>query len=44
MKIKSIIALLLFQFGFSQQRTCGTDLHMQKMATDPIAKQKYFDL
>ena len=45
MKIKSIFALLLlFQFVFSQQRTCGTDLYMQKMATDPIAKQKHFDL
>ncbi len=36
--------MLLYQFAFSQQRTCKTNLYMQKMATDPIAKQKYLDL
>ncbi|WP_309608247.1 zinc-dependent metalloprotease [Flavobacterium sp.] len=44
MKLKSIIALFLFQLGFSQEKTCGTDLYMQKMQNDPIAKQKYLDL
>jgi hypothetical protein len=44
MKLKLIIALLLFQLGFSQQKTCGTDLYMQEMMSDPVAKQKYLDL
>ena len=43
MKLKLIIALLLFQLGFSQQRTCGTDAQMQKMMSDPVAKQKHLD-
>ena len=43
MKLKLIIALLLFQLGFSQQRTCGTDAQMQKIMSDPIAKQKHLD-
>ncbi|WP_310556522.1 zinc-dependent metalloprotease [Flavobacterium sp.] len=44
MKIKLILALLLFQLGFSQHKSCGTDAQMQKMMSDPVAKQKYLDL
>ena len=44
MKIKLILALLLFQSGFSQQKTCGTDAYMQQMMSDPVAKQKHLDL
>ncbi len=44
MKIKSIIALLLFQFGFSQERTCGTALYMQTLMNNSVAKQKHLDL
>ena len=44
MKLKLIIALLLFQLGFSQQKACGTDAQMQKIMSDPVAKQKYQDL
>ena len=43
MKLKLIIALLLFQLGFSQQKTCGTDAQIQKIMSDPVAKQKYLD-
>ena len=44
MKIKLIIALLLFQIGFSQQKTCGTDSYMQQMMNSQVEKQKYLDL
>lgn len=44
MKIKLILALFLFQLGFSQQKSCGTDSYMQQMMSDPVAKQKYLDL
>ena len=44
MKLKLIIVLFLFQLGFSQQKSCGTDAYMQKMMTDPVAKQKHLDL
>jgi hypothetical protein len=39
MKLKLIIALLLFQLG-SHNKTCGTDLYMQEMMSDPVAKTK----
>jgi hypothetical protein len=42
MKLKLIIALLLFQLDFPQQKTCGTDLYMQKIMSDPVAKNKIF--
>ena len=44
MKIKLIIALLLFQSGFSQQRTCGIDLYMHQIMNNPVAKQKHQEL
>ena len=44
MKIKLILALFLFQLGFSQQKTCGLDSQMQQMMSDPVAKQKHLDL
>ena len=44
MKIKLIIALLLSQLGFSQQKICGTDAYMQQKMSDPVAKQRYLDL
>ena len=43
MKIKLILAFLVFQLGFSQQRSCGTDVYMQQMMNNPVAKQKYLD-
>ena len=44
MKLSLFFALLVFQLGFSQQRTCKSNSHMQKLMTDPVAKQKYLDL
>ena len=44
MKCKLIAVLLVFQFGFSQERTCGTNLYVQQMMKNPKAKQKYLDL
>ena len=44
MKLKLIIALLLSQLGFSQQKTCVTDAYMQQKMSDPVAKQRYLDL
>ncbi len=44
MKLKLIIALFLFQLGFSQQKSCGTDAYMQQMMSDPVSKQRYLDL
>jgi Secretion system C-terminal sorting domain/Pregnancy-associated plasma protein-A len=44
MKFKLFIALLLFQLGFSQQRTCATNSYMQQMINNPIAKQKHLEL
>ncbi len=44
MKLKLFISLLLFQLGFSQQKTCGTESYMQQMMSDPDAKQKHLDL
>ena len=43
MKVSLLLSLLLFQIGFSQQKTCGTDAQMQKIMSDPIAKQKYLE-
>ena len=40
MKVTLLLALLLFQLGFSQQKTCGTDSKMQQIMSDPVAKQK----
>ncbi len=44
MKVTLLLSLFLFQLGFSQQKTCGTDAQMQKMMSDPVAKQKHLDL
>ena len=44
MKITLLLALFVLQLGFSQQKTCGTELYMQRMVSDPIAKQKHLDL
>jgi len=44
MKLKLLFALLIFQFSFAQQRTCGMDQYMQRMMNDPIARQNYLEL
>ena len=44
MKLSLICALFLFQIGFSQQRTCGTEAQLQLLMNDPVAKQKHQDL
>ena len=44
MKVTLLLSLFLFQLGFSQQKSCGTDFYMQQMMSDPVAKQKHLDL
>ncbi len=44
MKFNLLFILLIFQFSFSQQRTCKSNLQMKKIMNNPIAKQKYLDL
>ncbi len=44
MKVSLLLSLIIFQLGFSQQRSCGTDLYMQQMMSNPVAKQKHLDL
>ena len=43
-KIQLIIALILTQLGFSQQRTCTTESYMQQMMKNPVVKQIHLDL
>lgn len=44
MKLKLLIALLLVQLGYSQQRTCGMEQNMERIMNDPIARQNYLNL
>ena len=41
---KTVLFLFFSSFVFSQHRTCGKDLHMQKKLMSPVAKQKHFEL
>ena len=41
MKLKLLFAVLVIQFGFAQQRTCGMQEHMNKMLLNPDVKKKY---
>ena len=44
MKLTLLLSLFLFQLGFSQQKSCGTDVYLEQMMSDPVAKQKHLDL
>ena len=44
MKLKLLIALLFFQLGYSQLRTCGMEQKMEQIMNDPIARQNYLNL
>lgn len=44
MKIKLLLALLIVQFGFSQQRTCGVKEQMQIIMNNPAAKKEYLQM
>ena len=44
MKLKLLFTLLIVQLSFAQQRTCGMEQQMQRMMTDPIARQNYLEL
>jgi len=44
MKLKLLIALLIVQLGYSQQRTCGMEQNMERIMNDPIARQNYLNL
>ena len=39
-----LLSILIFQIGFSQQRSCGKDAKMQALANDPVALQNYINL
>ncbi|WP_395077799.1 zinc-dependent metalloprotease [Flavobacterium sp.] len=43
MKFKLIIAFLVFQLGFSQQRTCATNSYMQQMMKNPVDKRNHLE-
>lgn len=43
MKLKLLIALLIVQFGFAQQRTCGMQEYMQRVMSDPTLRQEFLD-
>jgi Secretion system C-terminal sorting domain/Pregnancy-associated plasma protein-A len=42
-KIKILLVLLVFQFSFAQQRTCGVSQHMDKIMSNPVAKAQYIE-
>jgi hypothetical protein len=43
MKLKVLFVLLVFQMGFGQHRTCGTQALMQQIMADPVRKQAYLE-
>lgn len=43
MKLRLLFALLVFQLGFAQQRTCGMNAKMQEIMANPVLKQQYLD-
>lgn len=44
MKIKLLLALLIMQIGFAQQRTCGVKEQMQRIMENPVAKKEYLEI
>lgn len=44
MKLKLFFALLIFQIGFAQHRTCGMKEKMQQIMNDPAKRAAYLDL
>nr|WP_294934733.1 zinc-dependent metalloprotease [uncultured Flavobacterium sp.] len=43
MKIKLLLLILVSQFAFAQQRTCGKDAKMQEIMSNPVSRQKYLE-
>ena len=43
MKLKLLFALLIFQMGFAQQRTCDRQEILEQMENNPVAKQAYLE-
>lgn len=43
MKLKLLFALLVFQFGFAQHRTCGRQELIEQTMKDPVQKQAYLE-
>ena len=43
MKVTLFISLFLFQLGFSQHMSCGTEAQLELLMNDSIAKQKHLD-
>jgi hypothetical protein len=43
MKLKLLFALLIFQVGFSQHRTCGMHEIMQRIMNDPALRASYLE-
>jgi hypothetical protein len=44
MKIRLLLVLLVAQFTYAQQRTCGTNAYMQSLLSNPEMRQQYLDL
>lgn len=44
MKLKLFLALLIFQVGLAQHRTCGMKEKMQQIMSDPAKRAAYLDL
>lgn len=44
MKLRLLFALLVVQLAVAQQRTCGTDAHMEHILADPELRQQYMQM
>ncbi|MDI1318387.1 zinc-dependent metalloprotease [Flavobacterium sp.] len=43
MKLKLLFLLLIFQFSFAQQRTCGAEQQMEIIMNNPVQRQAYIE-
>lgn len=43
MKLKLLFVLLVFQVGLAQQRTCGTQVLMEQIMSNPTQRQAYLE-
>ena len=43
MKLKLLFVFLVFQLTYAQQRTCGTQVLMEQIMSNPIQRQAYLE-
>lgn len=43
MKLKLLFALVVVQFSFAQQRTCGMEQEMQQIMANPVLRQQHLE-